>query len=456
MAEHTDWQSGEWESDGTEQLGPAFPIVTILHPMSGKGDAANAGKWHHADSNSVSAALDIVLLRRAQTRVAFGASDTPLCSSADSKVANPGSPLWDMMQVKTKQGQVIDIPLSWKQNRDRDGNHLCRGCAFASHRDQAGNLQRGICRANVQFFGMRRDEFGNETPCILRLSWTQVEELDKWVVENITSTPGRPLFSVRLLLESASYMANGNKQYQVVIKDAEHFTPGSAKRYNDILVAGRERFLDMLSRGSGPAQVEAPKNDAWAGSDDGWQEPQNDWRETNAQPPPHAQQVPIQTGWVSNTTPARADPVRLEAAQEALRQMDNLVGHGVEDLNWAFQTSPPPASTPVAPPRKPYEYVDLQEVLGLVGSEADGISPAPGFLEWAGEFLSDWGTREGGRNMAHLQAVVGAPEIATGLKGYRTQLAYWAVAHDWITPGANHQTMRQMLMDEVMRQGKAR
>lgn len=431
-----DWGAENWEPDGTDLLAPPLPIVTIHHPMSSKGSSRDAGMWYHADTKTFTESLSITLLRRALTRVAFGDAESPLCSSSDARVANPEARIWEMNAVKAKDGSTITIPLSAKGNVDHAGNHLCRGCFFASRRE-GDTVVRGICKANVQYFGIRTDDFGTESACILRISWTQAEKLDLWIKDNITSVRNRPLFSCRLHLGTEELMIGNNKQFRVVVNDFVPFPIEEARRHNEMLVAGREQFAEMLSRSGAPTAIEAPKS-SFDGHDEQWGEE-----------PAHVQQGRDWGGDVQSAVQdASGQAARLNAAQEALRILDAaapqqpaLAPAAKPDEDWMFNEPTPGGPSPFLV-AKPFTRFDPMEAEALVG--------APGFQDWAKGFLQEWGAQPEGRKNATLATLVGATETATNMATFYTQVAYWALAHDWMNPGANKQTLQSMLLHDIL------
>lgn len=113
------WQGFEWESDGTEDIAPSFPVIKIVQPTSSmEGASKHGGEFYRTDTGEFYAHLDVVPLVQRETRALFEEGhDLPSCLSVDGHVPLPNQPLW----TDDPNGQPLncdtDCPMSqWIDN----------------------------------------------------------------------------------------------------------------------------------------------------------------------------------------------------------------------------------------------------------------------------------------------------------------------------------------------------
>lgn len=251
---------GQWEADGSEELKPPLPMVTVTHEMTRReGAAAFAGRWYHADRDAHTEWLECVLLLRRRTRALFAkGEDRPVCSSNDGDAPVPNAPLWlpsAPAKWQTTNGASIDMQGIWQAVPD-GGPKECRLCPFTGHEDpETGQYSAGLCRASVLFLADRIDDEGGL--CLVRLSATQARGLERFIKARIRARQ-RPLASMRLTIATKrTQTRDGNHVYELQVA-GEDLPVAEALPYRDLIAAERERF-------GGDAMMPAPVGDPETG-----------------------------------------------------------------------------------------------------------------------------------------------------------------------------------------------
>jgi hypothetical protein len=101
-----DFADMEWESDGTEDIRVAWPVLKIVQPTSGMADAGqHGGHFYHSGDETYYSSISGTMLMIRKTRAAFEEGNAaPVCMSADGIEPLPSQPLWDGWHETLNQG----------------------------------------------------------------------------------------------------------------------------------------------------------------------------------------------------------------------------------------------------------------------------------------------------------------------------------------------------------------
>jgi hypothetical protein len=203
----------EWESDGTEDIQPSFPILKIVQPTSSmEGASKHGGEFYRTDTGEFYPTVEVVPLIQRETRAYFEEGhDNPSCMSPDAKAPLPNQPLWAEGEQPT----------------------ACADCPFS--------------------------QWGEDnTPPPCKLSYVVLCDLDNEMVQlriggksmkpwrNFVSKKIRPrklpLCSHRVTLGTAEHSEPGRRWNEMVVQDATLLPPETASEYNAVLYGERFRF----------------------------------------------------------------------------------------------------------------------------------------------------------------------------------------------------------------------
>jgi len=224
---------GGWESDGNEDIAPAFPTITIVQPTSRMpGAEKHVGEFYHSDRETYEATLDVVGLVKRETRALFAdGSDTPVCMSADAKAPSQNMPLWRMETVKTRDGEK-GVPFGTAPS-------ACDMCPFSMW---VGDSPP-ICQSSYVILVDR----GDDDLAQLRIKGKSVKPYREFVKRRLA--PKRlPLFTFRLRL-AAEVRSDVGKKWAELVVTGEPLSQPEATRYNEILRAHRGRFEQSVATG---------------------------------------------------------------------------------------------------------------------------------------------------------------------------------------------------------------
>ena len=232
---------GGWASDGNEDIPPAFPIVSIVQPMTQLKNAI-PGWFYASDTEECTSDFDCVPLVRRETRALFvEGDDKPWCRSDDGRVPAPRQKLWNL-----EAGSRITV------GKDSHGvppiaPKDCANCVFSDWGDGAppmcGNAYAIIAARN-----------GDPDDLVqLRIKGTSIRPFRQWVSRKLA--PKRlPMFFFQLHLTTEEHTEPGRKWHQMVIESSP-LNEADARIYNDVISAHRAR-IETAVRETG-AEVDA-------------------------------------------------------------------------------------------------------------------------------------------------------------------------------------------------------
>lgn len=214
-----DFQSADWESDGTENVQPSFPTIKVVQGTSTMdGGGRHGGDFWHSDTEEFTSILDCVALVRRETRSLFEeGQDGPRCLSMDGNAPLPSQPYWATRGPQPKA--CADCPLS--QWGDDGTPPPCK-------------------LSNVLLIDRGEGDLAQ-----LRVSGKSLRVLRQFIARRCR--PRRlPLYAYRLRLSTVERSEPSKKWHELVI-DGTLMAPAEAKVYSDILKAQREQFERSVS-----------------------------------------------------------------------------------------------------------------------------------------------------------------------------------------------------------------
>lgn len=238
----------EWESDGTEDYRPSFPVIKLVQGVSTMADAEkHIGQFWHSDTEKFDEFLDVVPLVVRQTRSLFPTvGDQPLCLSVDGRVPLDNQPLWakDKAVVGPAPGQEWDVPAH---------PGTCAECVFSMWGEDGSPPP---CASAVSTMVLREDG----TAAQLRVGGMSIRPLRQFITKKCK--PSRiPLFGFRLRLSSVRKAEEGRIWQELVI-DPTLLSPKVAEAHSAILRDQRLAFEESVRRES-EGVVEEKSDDGW-------------------------------------------------------------------------------------------------------------------------------------------------------------------------------------------------
>ena len=237
--ELTTWTppDGGWASDGNEDIPPAFPIVSILQPMSQVKNAIG-GFFYHSDTEEQFDAFDGVLLVRRETRAMFvKGDDKPICRSDDGRVAAPRQRLWQMEpgdRLTFESGETYGVPMVPKG---------CDQCPFSAWVGDSPPL----CSNSYVVIAARNGD--PEDLVQLRLKGTSIKPFRQWISRKLA--PKRePMFFHQVHLTTEEHVGPSRKWHQLVIESSK-LTEDDARAYSEVINAHRARIEHAVVEAGG-------------------------------------------------------------------------------------------------------------------------------------------------------------------------------------------------------------
>lgn len=242
----TDWEApnGGWASDGNEDIPPAFPIVSIVQPMS-QIPKAMAGWFFHSDTEEQTADFDGVLLVRRETRALFvEGDDKPICRSDDGRNPAPNQRLWNPeFEGFVAQGRKWVAP---------PVKGSCDNCPFSLW---TGDTPP-ICSNSYVIIAARNG--APEDLVQLRLKGTSIKPFRQWVSRKLA--PKRlPMFFFQVHLTTEEKTAPSKKWHQLIIESSP-LDESDVRTYSDVINAHRARIEHAVKEAGG--EVEEWQDDA--------------------------------------------------------------------------------------------------------------------------------------------------------------------------------------------------
>lgn len=228
---------GGWASDGNEDIAPAFPIVSILQPMSQVAKAI-PGFFYHSDTEEQSGEFDGVLLVRRETRAMFvNGDDKPICRSDDGKVPAPRQKLWQLdagSRVTVGNADYGVPPVAPKD---------CANCVFSDWGDGVPPL----CGNSYVIIAARNGD--PEDLIQLRLKGTSIRPFKQWVSKKLA--PRRePMYFHQVHLTTEEHTEPGRKWHQLVIASSK-LDEADAQMYSEVINAHRARIETAVTAEGG-------------------------------------------------------------------------------------------------------------------------------------------------------------------------------------------------------------
>ena len=230
-----EWQAVAWESDGTEEIAPSFPVVKIVQISSAmKGSDKHLGEFWRSDTEEYLPFLNTVALFQKDTRAYFvEGNDQPRCMSADGIKPLPNMPVWTDMQ----RGQPAN----------------CDTCPFSAWRDDKPPL----CKSSLVVLA----DLGGEL-VQLRIAGTAIKPWRQFIAKRLKPKK-LPLCSQRLTLSTEVKTEPGKKWAQLRI-ESELLSPTEASIYNAVVAYERKRFEEAVRESHEPVDDDStPARDPW-------------------------------------------------------------------------------------------------------------------------------------------------------------------------------------------------
>lgn len=256
----SEWTGSEWESDGTDDIAPSFPVVKIVQNTSQmEGASKNIGRLWRSDTEEFFDHLECVPLFKKNTRALFAPdNDQPLCASNDGIEPRPNMPLWSDATPMPEAFLDLrnDVPPG-KEPTD------CDTCPFS----QWIGDNPPPCKSSINVLIHHQDSLAQ-----LRISGKSIKPFKQFVARKLAPKK-LPLCSQRLDLFTEEHKEPGKKWFQLCI-DATLMSPAEGKLYNAVLRDERSRFESSLA-------IEPDDEEPAAGGRSG-RSPQPSWGDGSA------------------------------------------------------------------------------------------------------------------------------------------------------------------------------
>lgn len=206
---YTDYQ---WESDGTGDIAPSFPVIKIVQPTSSmEGAGKRGGEFWRSDTEEFHGTLDLVALFKKDTRAMFvEGQDQPVCASNDGIIPRDNMPQWE--------GQ--------------DAPPACGVCPFSQWGEDGTPPP---CKASLSVLALHDGDLAQ-----LRISGKSIKPFKQFVARKLAPKK-LPLCSQSLHLYTEEKSEPGRKWYELRI-DATPLPPAEAVKFNAVLRYERQRF----------------------------------------------------------------------------------------------------------------------------------------------------------------------------------------------------------------------
>ena len=244
-----DTPDGGW-MDGNDDIEPAFPMVTIMQPMS-QVEGNMPGFFFHSDTGEITSDFDCVPLVRHQTRALFvKGDDKPLCRSADNKAPLPLQRLWAL-----PAGSKLSVGNRERQKPDMPQPLNCAACPFSEWGGEFG-AEPPLC-GNADVIVVARNGDVNDL-AMLRIKGTSLKPYRDWVKRKVL--PRRlPSYAFSLHLETEEHVEPGRKWYQLIVRAAE-LSKAETYEYHAVVQAFRARIETAVRDSGGDVEEWADEN----------------------------------------------------------------------------------------------------------------------------------------------------------------------------------------------------
>jgi hypothetical protein len=208
------YQQEQWESDGTEDIAPSFPIVKGVQATSSmEGAGRHGGEFWRSDTEEYLPSLDIVALFQKDTRAYFvEGNDQPACMSTNGLTPLPNQPLW------TARGEESPV--------------MCDMCPLSAWGDDGSPP---ACKESKIVLADLDGELIQ-----LRIGGTWIKPWTRFISKRLRPKK-LPLCSQRLHLTTDEKSEPGKKWYELRI-DATPLPYEDARQYNAVIQYERSRF----------------------------------------------------------------------------------------------------------------------------------------------------------------------------------------------------------------------
>lgn len=221
---------GQLPSDGNEDVPPAFPIVSIVQPMS-QIPKAIPGWFYHSDTGEQAAEFDGVLLYRKDTRAMFiDGDDKPVCRSNDGKTPARNQRLWTMETIKLNGSQHAVPPVAPAN---------CANCVFSDWGDGAPP----VCGNAYVIIAARNGD--PEDLVQLRLKGTSIKPFRQWVSKTLAPHRLR-MYQHQVHLETEEKTGPSRKWHQLVITSHPVEDMDDVLTYASLLGQHQERIDEAV------------------------------------------------------------------------------------------------------------------------------------------------------------------------------------------------------------------
>ena len=235
---------GGWQ-DGNDDLAPAFPMVTIMQPMSQvKGNTP--GFFFHSDTGEVTSNLFCVPLTRTRTRAIFTMGDEkPLCRSFDAVVPAPRQRLWQAPLLGGERITLANAPHRVPPVAPAN----CASCIFSDWGGPNGD-EAPPCKEADLIVIARNADIGDLA--MLRINGTSLKPYRDWIKNRVL--PKRlPSYAFSLDLETVEMNKPGKKWWQLVVRSNE-LTLAEQWSYYTVVKEFRTRIETAVKEAGGEVE----------------------------------------------------------------------------------------------------------------------------------------------------------------------------------------------------------
>ena len=247
LAEYRDYD-GEWEDDGSEDIGTVLPVVKLVQSTSQMKDSSrNGGYFWRSDTEDFYPNIDIVPLLMRETRALFEeGKEQPGCMSPGGRKPRPNMPYW--------------------AERNQEQPETCGECPFS---EWGADGTPPPCKNSYMVAAVWLDDLdavptGKEDIVQIRIAGKSIRPWKQLVAKAIHSKK-LPLFAFKLRLMSEEFTAAGKKAHVLTFEHS--LLPKSVAQVLNVRLREERSRMEAAADQAVQVDDDAPARNR---SGDGW------------------------------------------------------------------------------------------------------------------------------------------------------------------------------------------